>query len=260
MRAQPLPERLGVVGHEAAGREQHLEIGRIVALRGELLGPRFVDGPVGDDHQVGAEARRAPGGRHAARADPEREGALHGRRRDRHVLHPVVLALQRDGFAVQRAAQDFQRFIHDSAALAAVDAEALELFDAVAEPDAEVEPPVAEDVDGGGVFGDADRVVQRQQQHPGADAHARGEPRGGRGDRQHRRRIAVLDEMVLGNPDVVVAEPLGQLHLAEHVVVELRPGPPPLRRVAEVVGQAELRAGLRIGGHANSLTLAGFRW
>ena len=44
--------------------------------------------------------------------------------------------------------------------MASVDAEAVELFDPVAKSDAEIEASVGEDVDGGGVLGDADCVVE----------------------------------------------------------------------------------------------------
>ena len=57
--------------------------------------------------------------------------------------------------------------------MTSVDAESLELFDLVAEADAEVEAAVGKDVDGRGVFGDADRVVQREEEDPGADPDSR---------------------------------------------------------------------------------------
>ena len=238
-----LPERLGVVGDEAAAGEQDLEVGGVVALGDQLFGPGLVDGAVGDDHQVGAEAGGALRGGDAARADPEREGLLDRLGRDGDVFDLVVAAVEADGFAVECAGDDFERLIHQARAMAAVDAEALELLDAVAEADAEVEASIAEDIDGGGVLGDADRVVQGQQQDPGADPDARGEARDRGGDGQHGGGVAVVDEVVLGDPDVVVAKRFGELDLVEQFVVELGPGLAPLGWVAEVVDQSELGHG-----------------
>ena len=111
----------------------------------------------------------------------------------------------------------------------------------VAESDAEVEAAVGEDVDGGGVFGDPDCIVQRQQQDPGADPDASGQAGDGGGDGQDGGCVAVVDEVMFGDPDVVVAELLGVDDFIENLVVELGPGLSPLGRIAEVVDQAELR-------------------
>ena len=124
--------------------------------------------------------------------------------------------------------------------VASVDAEALELLDLVAKADAEIEPAVGEDVDGGGVLGDADGVVQREEQDPGADPDSCGQASNCGGDGQDGGRVAVVDEVVLGDPDVVVAELLGVDDFVEDFVVELGPGLAPLGWIAEVVDQAEL--------------------
>ena len=62
----------------------------------------------------------------------------------------------------------------EAPAPAAVDAEAGELFAPVAEPQPEVEAAVGQDVHRGRVLGHAQRVVEGQEEHPGADAQAGG--------------------------------------------------------------------------------------
>ena len=79
---------------------------------------------------------------------------------------------------------DFERLVHDAGAVSAVDAEAVEFLDLVAEADAQIEASVGEDVDGGGVLGDADRVVEGEEEDPGADADSGGESGDGGGDGQ----------------------------------------------------------------------------
>ena len=98
-----------------------------------------------------------------------------------------------------------------------VDAETAELAGLVAAADAEVEPSTREDVDHGGVLGQTQRVVERQDHDGGADADAaRG--LGGRGRHQQRAaEQAVAREVVLGEPGRVEAEGVGQLDLLERL-------------------------------------------
>ena len=81
----------------------------------------------------------------------------------------------------------------------------------------------------------------RRRRYPGADPDSGRQAGDGGGDGQHGGRVAVVDEVVLGDPDVVVAELLGVDDFVEDFVVELGPGLAPLGRIAEVVDQAELR-------------------
>src|SRR5262249_20370508 len=55
----------------------------------------------------------------------------------------------------------------------------------------------------------------------------------------HRRIVAVVHEMVLGQPQVVVAEFVEHRGLIEHRGVQLGIWPPPLLGIAEVVHHAE---------------------
>jgi len=67
--------------------------------------------------------------------------------------------------------------------VASVDAEAVEFLDLVAESDAEIEASVGEDIDGGGVLGDADCVVEGEQEDPGSDPDSGCQAGDGGGDR-----------------------------------------------------------------------------
>ena len=110
---------------------------------------------------------------------------------------------------------------------------------AVAHADAEVEAPAGEQRERGGVLGESDRVVQRQQHQVRADPHP-GRALGDRGgDHERRGRVAVVDEVVLGEPHRVEAELLGGDDLVERAAVELLERDPPLLGVAEVVPEAE---------------------
>ena len=119
-------------------------------------------------------------------------------------------------------------------------AEALVLRHSIAEPDTEVEATVAEDVDHRGFLGELRRLAQRGEQHGGADADgARAcRDRGREGERL--REIAVLEEVVLGEPHRRRAEALGTLDELERARVVVGPRPRPLGRVATVEVDADV--------------------
>ena len=62
-----------------------------------------------------------------------------------------------------------------------------------------------------------------------------------------RRQVAVVDEVMLGEPDEVEAEPVEPRDLVHDRGIELLMGEARLRRIAEVVGDAE--AERFAGGH-----------
>ena len=67
--------------------------------------------------------------------------------------------------------------------------------------DAEYEPPLADLIDRRGLFGEAQRMAQRQHLHGDADFHAGRAGGDGAGDRQWRRQIGALGcEMDLSQP------------------------------------------------------------
>ena len=89
--------------------------------------------------------------------------------------------------------------------------------------------------------------------HGGPDANT-GRPGGDRGgEGQRLREVAVLEEVVLGQPHRRRAEPLGFLHEFQRARVVLRPRTLPLRRVATVEVDADVHTSYTSG--ANSTTV-----
>jgi hypothetical protein len=77
--------------------------------------------------------------------------------------------------------------------------------------------------------------VKRHQQHAGGDADPVGAGGDRRGGGQDRREVAVFDEVVLGQPDVIKPVVFAPRDLIEDFAVEPVWGLAPLCRVAEVV-------------------------
>src|SRR5205085_11097662 len=114
------------------------------------------------------------------------------------------------------------------------DAEAGELVVAIALADAEIEPAAGQQVEGGGLFGQENRVVPGQDRHRGAEAE-----RGGAGadpgqQVQRGRNLSEAGEVVLDEKGALVAECLGlnvvldELAIAD-CAVNVRPAPLGLR-------------------------------
>jgi hypothetical protein len=97
---------------------------------------------------------------------------LHGRHRDPRVTQREVTALVPHRLAAPQPLQDVEPLDEPPAALARIQPERLVLGIAVAEPDADDQPPPADDVERGELLGQIDRMVQRQQDHAGAERHA----------------------------------------------------------------------------------------
>ncbi len=118
---------------------------------------------------------------------------------------------------MQQIHEQRQRFFLDVAAGLEIDAEPVELVFAVARAEPEREPPVAEDVDEGGVLGDAQRIGERQRHHRGADLDALGERGEISGIYEDIRHDAVLiAEMMLRDPGIIESELVGAQDLARH--------------------------------------------
>jgi hypothetical protein len=100
-------------------------------------------------------------------------------------------------------------------AVAPVRLKRLIVLERAAAPDTYVEASAADDVQHRELLGQVHRMMERQQ----ADAHAQSERRGvGRHVRcqdRRRRAEAIVVEVVLGNPDGVIAPRLGGQHLAQ---------------------------------------------
>lgn len=117
----------------------------------------------------------------------------------------------------------FDGLVEASAPGLLVDVEALELLRPVARRESEQEPAVREHVERRLVLGIAQRVVQAEQRAAGADADARGAARDRGQHGQQVGTIAVVPEVMLGQPEAVEADLFGEEHVLHDLVVE--PGP-----------------------------------
>jgi hypothetical protein len=134
----------------------------------------------------------------------------------------------------------------------AVDAESGELGRCVSLADRKHQAAAGDQVDHGGVLGDAKRVVQRQDQDVGADADVAGTGGDGGGRHERRGQHPVVCEVVLGQPHHVVAEPVGFSGLGQALCVVLRGGGRIAAGPAEVVHDAESRQRRLVEDHAGT--------
>ena len=142
--------------------------------------------------------------------------------------------------SVEGRPQDGQTFLQAVPPLGQRYAETGELDGSVAETDPEAQAPRGQGVHREGVLGQADRMLQGQDGEAGADAHPFGPHRQGGGQREGRRGVAVLGQVVLGYPHRADAQlAFGQGHLVDDRAVELAPGPAPPDRVPEVVVETD---------------------
>ena len=116
-----------------------------------------------------------------------------------------------------------QDLVHRRAATAHVGAEARVLGLGPAEPEAEDQPAVAEQLDRRRVLGQAQRVMHRREDDARADLDPRRRLRERGADDEERGHVAVVDEVVLGRPDGREAESLRFDGQADRVVVGPRP-------------------------------------
>ena len=80
----------------------------------------------------------------------------------------------------------------------------------------------------------------RESPNAGAVTSATALDSGNRGgSREHRGQIAILDEVMFGEPAIVEAVILGPYNLVENFAIEAIVRLAPLRRIAEVVPEAE---------------------
>src|SRR5438067_249300 len=118
-------------------------------------------------------------------------------------------AVEAESIAGPCALQNLDRLERAAEALRARDAEAVELFLTIALAEAEAQASVGDDIDDRGILGDFQRMLKWREQDEGADGHlfcARGDC-GGSG--KHRGEIAIVSEVMFGEPDGVVAEGFG---------------------------------------------------
>ena len=107
-------------------------------------------------------------------ATPQNRYALLDRLHDpAHTREVVVLALpiERLVGAMQAAFDDVDDLPGAAHALLRIDAEGLELLPLRADPDAQVEPTLRDDVDRGNILGQAERIVKWRADDGGAEAN-----------------------------------------------------------------------------------------
>ena len=121
----------------------------------------------GLEHHAEAELRRARERLGPARAEPEgRAPGLHRLRVHLDVAAAEVPAGEAHGAVGPRAAHHLERLLEAGGALAGVEPEAAEHLDLGAEPDAQLEAPARERVERGGVFRDAERMMEGERGRP----------------------------------------------------------------------------------------------
>src|SRR5439155_18325823 len=135
-----------------------------------------------------------------------------------------VATLEREALQGPRFEHDREAFLETLAILDLGHAIALELDGPVAATDTDVEPSFAQDIDDRELFGESNRIVEWKDRGGQADAHPPRPRRGRRRQDGRRDRQAVVDEMVLRQPDAVEAELLGPHHLLDLTPDDLRVG------------------------------------
>ena len=195
---------------------------------------------------------------------------LIGPRRRLHIVEAVILALVGKRLLGPCLLEDFERLGEALAAFAIGHAIGFVSAREAAAPDPEDEPATADLVDRRDLFGQPQRVTQRQYLHRGADLHALC-ARGDRARHRQRRRQyrALRRDVDLGQPHRIETPALGgvdlleggregllvggsgrPLKLVEHAEFERHPFPPSSRARAR-------RARLRV--HVMCLKLRGLR-
>ena len=183
----------------------------LLPRRAQLVEPGVVgDAQIALRQQVQIEAGGAARGRFAHGREPERRMRLaHRLGRDVDRPQTIVLPRERERRLGPGAAHHRDALLGERYPVGAPPPERLELLVAVAHAEAEHHATAGEHVDGGDVLRQLERVVERQQQDVGRELHLL-RARRDRGQQwNRRRRVAVLGEVVLGDPDRVEAELLG---------------------------------------------------
>src|SRR5438105_15116877 len=162
-----------------------------------------------------AELPRAPDRRWGAAADPDL-GRRGGQRLGGRVVEGPVLAVEVPPALPERPHEP-DRLVAAPAAALELDAHEIELVGVPAHADAEREAAAGELLERGGLLRQVHRVVQRDEDDRGAEADPV-RPAGDPAERDERVVDAAVrvdafrpDDDVLGRPDGVVAELLGEL-------------------------------------------------
>ena len=124
-------------------------------------------------------------------------------RADDEAVTPVVATVDVDGRSGPRLPADLDQLDRAPDPLAAMPTEALELDVAVAEAESDCESSAGQGVEEGGVFGEADRIVQRCEGEPEPDRDPRGRLHHRARVRRDRADEPCLVEVMLADPHAV---------------------------------------------------------
>ena len=207
------------VGVERGRRLRHM-----LAIDGDMLadGSRRRQGRL---HQAEAVPRCHADRAFRAGTHVERRVRLLDRLREHLVdvvhLDPEILAVGIHPLLVEAVENERNRLRLNFAAFLVADAEALELIGPVAGAEAELEAPVAQDIDEGRILDNAHGMVQRHDHDGGAQLDSR-RPRSEIGEIAERvRQDAVLvGEVVFSDPHAVEAELLRFQDFARGALVD----------------------------------------
>src|SRR5262245_52305141 len=84
-------------------------------------------------------------------------------------------------------------------------------------------------------------MTEGQEANVRGKAYAGGPRSHGPGHGRPRWQVAVLDEVVLGEPDEIQAQPVEPAHLLENLRVQPRHGDTGIGRIAEIVDDADAK-------------------
>ena len=131
----------------------------------------------------------------------------------RHPTHPDRRPRLNRGVAVlsrPHRGQHLDRLVHPPPSLIAAQPECIELHVAMSEADPEVEPPARAPIEHRRGAGERERVVLGGEQHRGSHPEPARQPGHEREGVERRRGPSVVPDAVLGGPDRVEPELLGE--------------------------------------------------
>jgi hypothetical protein len=164
----------------------------------------------GHHQRQAQEACSDEGLRGAADAHPDGQRILHGARVDPlpHQRRPVT-PRPGDLGAPPQAQQQVELLVEEFVVVGEVEAEQRKCFGERASADDELDAPTGDEVDRRELLEHAHRVGRREHRHRAAQPDLRRAGRGGREDHR-RRRVVVLDPMVLTDAVGGEADPVGE--------------------------------------------------
>ena len=232
-------EAVGVHGRRAGRLGSGHAVGdhRVAHQTDERCAARlFRRGPVArgivlDDAQTLDRIRNPAVGQPPGPAQPDRRprrhpdvrpGPLRRRRRDQRIRIRKMLALEREPLAAPTLADDVDGLLGARRSLGNRNAERVEVLRLVADSDAQHQATLGGQVDHRAVFGHVYRMVERHEQHAGADLDPLGLHADQPGQQQRIGQIAVLLLMVFGQEAAVPAAGLRGLGLGRQFVDHAR--------------------------------------